>query len=91
MRKNIFALINASPKNFSVQWIMYNNLAKIASKYIHGSLIDIGCGSKPYFNLLSEYVSKHIGVDHENTLHDKSSINLFGTAYQIPCENESFD
>jgi SAM-dependent methyltransferase len=70
---------------------MYNNLAKIASKYIHGSLIDIGCGSKPYFNLLSEYVSKHIGVDHENTLHDKSSINLFGTAYQIPCENESFD
>ena len=56
-----------------------------------GNLIDIGCGTKPYKEMLSPFVKKHVGVDHEATFHDKSSIDLFGTAYEIPTENESFD
>ncbi len=62
-----------------------------ASKYFHGRLIDIGCATKPYRGLLSCYVSEHVGVDHHETLHDSSQVDLFGTAYQIPCENASFD
>ena len=30
-------------------------------------------------------------MDHENTFHDKTNIDLFGTAYEIPCKDESFD
>ncbi len=62
-----------------------------ASKYFRGRLIDIGCATKPYQSLLSGYVSEHVGVDHHETLHDSSQVDLFGTAYQIPCENVSFD
>ncbi len=31
------------------------------------------------------------GLDHEGTFHDRSKIDLLGTAYDIPAENASFD
>jgi len=41
--------------------------------------------------MLSHLVTEHVGVDHEGTTHSKSEINLIGTAYAIPAENETFD
>jgi SAM-dependent methyltransferase len=60
-------------------------------KYAQGKLLDIGCGDKPYKDLCSPYVAEHIGVDHKGTLHDKSEIDLFGTAYNIPVDDGFFD
>ncbi len=62
-----------------------------AKNYLKGDLIDIGCGTKPYETKLAPYVDKHVGVDHEITLHDQSNIDLFGTAYQIPVMDSVFD
>lgn len=59
--------------------------------YLKGRLIDIGCGIKPYKALLAPYVTEHIGVDHEGSTHDKSNIDLRGTAYAIPAPDASFD
>ena len=78
-------------KNFLINHIHDHELIRCASKHLKGRLIDIGCGIKPYKELVSPYITEHIGVDHEETLHDKSSIDLFGTAYDIPAEDESFD
>lgn len=58
---------------------------------MHGRLIDIGCGIKPYQILLSPYVSEHIGVDQPQTFHAKSNIDLFSTAYEIGIANDAFD
>lgn len=41
--------------------------------------------------MVAPYVTKHIGVDHQGTLHDKSDIDRFGTAYDIPAEESEFD
>jgi ubiquinone/menaquinone biosynthesis C-methylase UbiE len=54
-------------------------------------LIDIGCGIKPYRELLRPYVNEHVGVDHEESVHDQSQIDYFGTAYKIPVSANSFD
>ncbi len=78
-------------KNLLVNRIHDRELTRCASAYLKGNLIDIGCGTKPYKDLLAPFITEHIGVDHEDTLHDKSKIDLFGTAYNIPVENESFD
>ena len=78
-------------KNILVNTIHDHSLVSFASRYLSGSLIDIGCGIKPYKDLLEPYVTEHIGVDHKDTIHDKSNIDLFGTAYQIPVENATFD
>jgi len=66
-------------------------LKQCASRYLKGNLIDIGCGTKPYKDLLAPYVTLHIGVDHLASMHEKSNIDQVGTAYQIPADNASFD
>jgi SAM-dependent methyltransferase len=77
--------------NWLVRNIHDEALLDVAGKYLSGRLVDIGCGTKPYKTLLGRYVTEHIGVDHEATLHDKSQIDLFGTAYNIPADDDYFD
>jgi len=78
-------------KNILINHIFDVALKSCASVYLKGSLIDIGCGIKPYKELLSPYVTEHVGVDHDGTIHNKKNIDLFGTAYKIPDDDESFD
>jgi SAM-dependent methyltransferase len=59
--------------------------------YIKGRLVDIGCGEKPCKVIWAPVVSEHVGVDHEDTCHDRSNIDIFSSAYNIPVESESFD
>jgi ubiquinone/menaquinone biosynthesis C-methylase UbiE len=78
-------------KNIPVNHIHDRQLKLFASQYVSGSLIDIGCGTKPYEELLSPFVTEHIGVDHQATLHNKSNIDRFGDAYALPAEDDEFD
>jgi len=78
-------------KNFLVKNIAIKHLSSVMPKYAKGKLVDIGCGEKPREDMLAPYVTEHIGLDHEDTLHNKSKIDLFGTAYDIPVEDEYFD
>jgi SAM-dependent methyltransferase len=60
-------------------------------RYTRGRLIDIDCGEKPYVNMMKPYVAEHVGVDHQDTLHDKSNIDRVGTVYDIPAKDGEFD
>ncbi|MCH8098154.1 MAG: hypothetical protein IID53_13875 [Proteobacteria bacterium] len=71
-------------KNKLINHIQDRQLNQYAAIYLNDQMIDIGCGAKPYKKILVPYVTEHIGVDHEDTSHDKSGIGLFGTAYEIP-------
>ncbi len=66
-------------------------LKRCAGLYLKGRLADIGCGDKPYGDLLAPFVEEHVGIDHEGTQHDRSRVDLTGTAYGIPAEDASFD
>ncbi len=81
----------AKPYNWLIFSIINPNLKKRLRQYSHGTLLDIGCGEKPYSEMASHYIQEHIGVDHKDTFHDKSNIDLSGTAYQIPIEDNSVD
>jgi ubiquinone/menaquinone biosynthesis C-methylase UbiE len=80
---------------FSKNWLVYKiadvHLRDSIQKYAKGKLIDIGCGEKPYAEMLKPYVTEHIGIDHSETLHNRSNIDRFGTAYNIPAKNGEFD
>lgn len=78
-------------KNTLVNHIHDRELKRFASIYLKGRLIDIGCSEKPYADMIKPYVTEYVGVDHQDTLHDKSHIDRFGTAYDIPAEDGEFD
>jgi SAM-dependent methyltransferase len=71
--------------------IFEDKFVALCGKYVKGRLIDIGCGKKPYRDILKPLVTEHIGVDHVDTFHDKANIDLFGTAYEIPSGDTQFD
>jgi SAM-dependent methyltransferase len=81
-------------KNILINHIHDRVLLRHVSRYFDrrpNRLIDIGCGAKPFKELLAPYITEHVGVDHRNTRHNQSDIDIFGTAYQIPEAEASFD
>lgn len=87
----IISYHNIFSKNYLVYTLHDKQLSHSINQYAHGKLLDIGCGSKQYESMVSPFVTEHIGLDHEETLHDKSKIDLFGTAYNIPVADNYFD
>ncbi len=73
-------------KNILINHIHDRQLKQCVAIYLNDRMIDIGCGAKPYKKILAPYVTEHIGVDHEDTSHDISDVDLFGTAYEIPVD-----
>lgn len=62
-----------------------------ASTYFSGRMLEVGCGTKIKRFLVGDLVDEHIGLDHEDCPHDHSNIDIFGTAYEMPVEDGSFD
>ena len=53
-------------KNVLINYIHDRQFKRCALKYLSGRLIDIGCGTKPYKDLLAPYITeyKDIGQDY---------------------------
>jgi SAM-dependent methyltransferase len=58
---------------------------------LKGRMMDFGCGSKPYKNLIR--VDEYIGVDYEGQghSHENEQIDVFYDGKTIPLESNSFD
>ena len=81
--------------NLSYSWLIHAVVKPVLRdnlrQYAKGRLIDIGCGVKPYKEIVAPYVDEHIGIDHENSPHPSDNVDLTGTAYKIPVEDGDFD
>ena len=68
-------------------------ISKIAqySKVLCGSLLDFGCGSKPYKNIIK--ADNYVGVDfvNEGHPHDNELIDIFYDGRHIPVDDNWFD
>jgi len=78
-------------KNTLINAIHDKQLLDYVKTSFSGRLVDIGCGTKPYLDLVKPYVNEHIGVDHEGSFHSKDNVDLVGTAYAIPSPDDAFD
>ncbi len=75
-------------------WLTRNRLLKAIETCVpelEGTLLDFGCGSKPYQSLFS--VEKYIGLDFENPGHPhvNEQIDVFYDGKKIPFSNDYFD
>jgi len=61
-------------------------------KELHGVLLDVGCGTKPYGAILSN-AQYHIGVDEENvnTINQKKYIDFYFDGKTLPFDDNYFD
>ena len=46
-------------KNLLVNYLIDASLCQYVKKYLHGELVDIGCGEKPYEKILKKYTIPH--------------------------------
>ena len=79
----------------SYNWLIYQlidpALRERVRRHATGSLVDIGCGDKPYLDMTAPHVTEHVGVDHEASTHDRRNFDMVGTAYAIPVPAQRFD
>lgn len=83
------------PTANSFNWLakeqLHDALQSAAEQHARGRLVDIGCGEKPYAAMFEPYVTEHVGVDHPDSPHALTSVDVLAGAYAIPIEDGSFD
>jgi len=77
-------------KNWLVWRIGRRHVSSVAH-LAHGVMIDIGCGEQPFRAVFDGRVSRIWGLDHLHTLHPNETIEVFGTALDLPFRSAAFD
>jgi len=83
--------MNLLQKNWLVNSVAEEALSIAIRRYARGRLVDIGCGDKPYEKLTRGLVANHVGLDHKNSFHDTSQVDIFGSAYSVPTDDGEFE
>lgn len=55
------------------------------------SLLDLGCGQKPYRELYGAYIKKSFGLDMPTTQHGMQAIDVQGRGTELPFIDQTFD
>jgi SAM-dependent methyltransferase len=56
-----------------------------------GTVLDVGCGLKPYQWMLGENADRWFGIDFRETPSGRSAADVFGSALQLPFASAMFD
>jgi SAM-dependent methyltransferase len=59
--------------------------------FARGVLLDIGCGTKPYRQMLAGRLTRHIGVDMPSSGHSHAGMDGHASALALPFRTASFD
>lgn len=58
---------------------------------VHGIVLDCGCGTKPFYDILADKSSRYIGFDGLCEWEKDRPIDVYGDAHKIPFADESAD
>jgi ubiquinone/menaquinone biosynthesis C-methylase UbiE len=83
--------MGADVHNWLVHRIHDSALSLALQQYARGILLDIGCGEQPYRAMTKDVVSQHFGLDHPESLHGKSRVDVLATAYESGLADDSVD
>lgn len=94
MRKENLQRLNTTEiTNDNLNYLHYKyyheDLFAAFEKYAKGSLLDIGCGNKPYHDKLIGKISQYLGADIIQS--NENKVDIICKANDIPLESNSFD
>src|SRR5436189_4841209 len=78
----------------SVYWVRKRLDEAIAAhaSFAHGTLLDVGCGLKPYERFFEPFVEKYIGLDYSPESGYRGNVaDICGDAAALPLADESVD
>ncbi len=82
--------INTEPLNWLIHHIQVASIEKVMP-YIHGKLLDIGCGQKPYREIIGSSCTEYIGLENINSLHNLARVEVIGDALNLPFPERTFN
>lgn len=77
-------------KNWLVHHIADRALKHAIDLHATGWLLDVGCGLKPYTRFTTG-LARHVGVDHPQSQHGSSRVDVASSALHLPFKNQSCD
>lgn len=90
---NIPRLSNHSFNEWNAYYLTYRplikNIVQALNEKARGQLLDIGCGNKPYEDLMPKEISKYVGCDIDQS--DLNKVDILCPADAIPVPDSSFD
>jgi SAM-dependent methyltransferase len=81
---------NSEPFN----WLIHHYCILAVEKYAHlltGDVLDIGCGEKPYQEIITKYSTSYIGLESKRSPLGFQYTDIIGDALNLPFEKECFD
>lgn len=80
---------------FSVSWLVHRiareYIAAAASCHVRGLLLDIGCGQRPYEQVLLSHADAYIGLESDRGRYQMTPPNLWGSGLSLPLRSASVD
>ena len=89
--KHLRKFPHVKPHNWLNHELIVRFLEEMGRKYATGTLVDIGCGKKPYKEVFAPFVEQHIGVDLVDAIHGNEEVDIVGSAYETGLEAGSCD
>lgn len=75
-------------------WLIHHYLVRAVKEHsasMKGRVLDIGCGTKPYRELIEQNCEAYIGLDKTSSPHGLKNADVVGDAQNLPFRDESFD
>lgn len=81
--------ISKKARDFLVMHYLINDLQVAISNFAHGSVLDIGCGNKPYEQLFTGKIIRYTGCDVVQS--DQNRVDVICPATKLDFNNDNFD
>lgn len=89
--KDYYASHPLTDPGYNVVRIAGRAIRSRAERHFSGRLLEIGCGTKAKAALIGDLVAEHIGLDHPDSQHGLTHVDLLGVAEDVPAPDASFD
>lgn len=90
----LYVMKNWHYSTWIVHYITAKNIIRVLKKYVPDKkniLFDLGCGRKPYHDLIAQHFKKHIGLEYPNPNHKDDNADIYGSAYHTAVKDKTTD